>query len=190
MAKLGNSYPCIAPLTETTSSAGVTTVTVGAGKVIGKLVDCSVSLNLAKAEMYADDGLDESINEFISGTVSLTVNHLDHQTEASLSGATPGSTDESITYKTTDASPYYRYGYIETHYIGGLKKYKGLIYQRVQFAPIDDSSQTKGASANLSGIAISGTLSRDKATEEWKEAEWFDSLSAAKTYINTALNIT
>lgn len=190
MPKLGNSYPCMAPLTETTSTAGVTTVTVGAGKVIGTLADCSVSLNIAKAEFYADDGLDDSINEFISGTLSLTVNHLDYQTEASLSGSTAGTENESIVFKTDDSAPYYRYGYIETHYIGGVKRYKTLIYQRVQFSPINDSSQTKGQSANLTGIQINGTLSRDKATEEWKDAQWFDTLAAAKEYINTELNIT
>lgn len=191
MAKLGLQYPVFAPLTETVSAAGVTSVTVGTGMVMGKLVSQSTSLNLADNNFYADDGLDEAVKEFVSGTISETVNDLTAAVETAISGATAasGTSVEGLTDGSEDNAPWARHGFIETHLIGGKKRYKAKVYMRVKFAPPDDDNATKGETASLSGVSLSGTLSRDQSTREWRKIQWFDDLTKAKEFINTNCGI-
>ena len=191
MAKLGLQYPCWAKLTEVTGANGVVTVTVGTGMVMGKLVDESTSINYAESNFYADDGLDESVREFVSGSISETINNLTTDVETALTGATKktGTDVDGFDSSTDDDAPWGRHALIEVHLIGGAKRYKAKIYQRVKFSPPDDANTTKGESVTLAGTALTGMLSRDQATRKWRDVQWFSSLDAAKTYINTALNI-
>jgi hypothetical protein len=184
--KLGLQYPVCAPLTETVAANGTVTVTVGTGMVMGKLMAQSTSLNLAEANGYADDGLDESVREFVSGTISETINDLIAAVETAITGATAatGTGTEGLVNGSEDTAPWMRHGLIEVHLIGGVKKYKTKVYYRVKFAAPDDDNSTKGESASLSGVSLSGVLSRDQATGNWRDIRWHDTLAAAKTYIN------
>lgn len=186
MAKLGLQYPVWAPLTETVGANGVVTEAVGTGMVMGKLVDESTSLNLAESNFYADDGLDESVREFVSGTISETINDLSTAVETALTGATAktGTDIDGFDSTTNDSAPWGRHGLIEVHLIGGVKKYKAKVYHRVKYSPPDDSNATKGESVSLSGVGLTGILSRSQATSKWREVQWFTSLDAAKSFIN------
>lgn len=191
MAKLGLQYPVFAPLTETIGSGGAVAVNVGTGMVMGKLVDESTSLKLAESNFYADDGLDESIREFVSGTISLTINNLAASVEEAITGAAAksGTGVDGFDATSDDSAPWGRVGLIEVHLVGGEKKYKAKVYHRVKFAPPDDANTTKGESSQLTGTALSGILSRDQSTKKWREVQWFTDLSSAKTFINTACGI-
>lgn len=191
MAKLGLQYPVFAPLTETVGANGAVTVTVGTGFVMGKLVSESTALNLAESNFYADDGLDESVREFVSGTITETFNDLTTGAETGITGAAKksGENIDGFTNNGENTAPWGRHGFIEVHLRGGARKYKTKIYQRVKYSPPDDDNATKGEQTALTGVSVSGSLSRDQASGNWRDVQWFDTLEAAKTYINTACNI-
>ena len=84
MAQIGLRYPVYAPLVED-EAAG--TYTYDTGKVAAKAISVEMSLNIADAPLYADDGIAERVREFIDGTLNFTPDDLSDEVKAEWLGS-------------------------------------------------------------------------------------------------------
>lgn len=188
MAKIGLKNFRFGILTE-----GSGTATYGAAHTPAKAVSCNVSITNNSAMLYADDGLAESDTSFQSGTVTLTLDNDDLESQALLLGHTytttetsdtpPVVTSHGIVRKSTDAAPYVGLGRIVTRVKNGVKNYKVEFLNKVKFSEPSQTDQTRGESVEFGTTEIEGTIAT-LANGEWSSAEEFSTMAAAQTYLD------
>ena len=86
MATIGLNDMHYATITE-----GEGSVTYGTPTRMAKAISAELSVEYAEGTLYADDGVDDSVREFSSGTLKLNVNDLTPDVLAALLGQTKGS---------------------------------------------------------------------------------------------------
>ena len=148
MATIGLRDLYRAPIT--TSEAGVETY--GAPVRMAKAISAELSVEVAEATLYADDGVDETAKEFVSGELTLGVNDLLPADLAALLGQTQD--DDNVVYGAdTDDAPYFAIGF-RAKKSGGLYKYIWLY--KVKFSIPDENYTTKGDSIEFTTPEIVG----------------------------------
>jgi phi13 family phage major tail protein len=130
--------------------------TYGAPSILAKAMDADMSVELAEAILYADDGTDVIIKEFKSGKLSLGINDLKPSVAADLAGAKiddngvlisaseDGGDPVAIGFRAKTASGKYRYYWL----------------YRVLFAVPSASLVTKGDNISFQTPKIEGTIAR------------------------------
>ena len=179
MAKTGLKYPVAAPYT-----AGAHT----AGKVIGKAISASASINVAEGSLYADDGLAESVKEFTSGTITVGLDEMDDDIAVMLLGHTMGE-DNELVAKDNDFAPYVGVGFYGARVKDGKKSYKAIWYPKVQFKEPNEDLTTKGENITFGTYTIEGTLMRDDAGE-WRRSKICDTEEEARAWLEGKAKIT
>jgi phi13 family phage major tail protein len=159
--------------------------TYGTPKKMAEAMTAGLTVNVAEAQLYADDALSESVKEFTSGELTLGIKELAPEVVAELLGQ---KVDENkVVWAGDDEAPFVAVGFCAKK-TGG--KYKYVWLQRVQFAVPEESYETKGESINFQTPKIKGTIYKTIGTGKWKAdyvgvptdavaAGWF---SAVKTY--------
>ena len=113
-------------------------ITIGDGGVeeygtpvkMAKAISAELSVEVAEAILYADDGADEVVKEFVSGELTLNVNDLLPADLAALLGQQQD--DDMVVYGSdTDEPPYFAIGF-RAKKAGGSYKYIWLY--KVKFA--------------------------------------------------------
>ena len=155
-------------------------------KQLAKAMTADLSVELAEATLYADDGAAEIVKEFKSGTLSLGVDDLGGSVASDLTGATidnngvvvstaeDGGTPVAIGFRAKKSNGKYRYFWL----------------YRVKFGIPATALATKGDSITFSTPTIEGTiLRRNKADASgkhpWKaEATEGDATVSATTITN------
>lgn len=126
--------------------------TYGTPVRMAKAISAKLSVEVAEAILYADDGTDEIEKEFVSGEIVLNVNDLLPADLAALLGQTQD--DDNVVYGgETDEAPYVAIGF-RAKKAGGQYKYIWLY--KVKFAIPDESYTTKGDSIEFSTPEITG----------------------------------
>lgn len=156
--------------------------TYGTPVKMAKAISAELSVEVAEAILYADDGADEVVKEFVSGEITLGVNDLLPADLAALLGQTQD--DDKVVYAAdTDEAPYFAIGF-RAKKAGGTYKYIWLY--KVKFSIPDESYQTKGDSIEFATPEIVGQfIKRDDGL--WKAehvaeptnevaANWFKSV--------------
>lgn len=158
MANIGLKDLFIAPITE---NEGVETY--GTPERLAKAISADLSINVAQAVLYADDGADEVVNEFVDGDLKLMINDLTPQKQAKLLGQTLEG--ESVVYANeADLAPYFAVGF-RAKKPGGKFKYVWLY--KVKFGVPSESYKTKGESIEFTTPEITGKIIKnDKG--DWK----------------------
>lgn len=87
-----------------------------------------------------------------------------------------------------DVAPYVGVGVIGKSVVNGAKKYKAKFYYKVQFKEPNDENTTATDTTNFAHDTIEGNVYL-LDNGEWKAQETFDTLSAAKTWIDTKLGV-
>jgi phi13 family phage major tail protein len=130
--------------------------TYGTPKLLAKAISADLSVELNEAILYADDGQSEAVKEFKSGTLSLGVDDIGHETAADLCGATidengvlvSGGEDSAkavaVAFRAKKANGKYKYYWL----------------YRVLFGIPATNLATKGDSITFSTPTIEGTISR------------------------------
>lgn len=72
---------------------------------MAKAISAEISVEVAEAILYADDGADEVVKEFVSGEITLNVNDLLPADLAALLGQKQ-DTDKVVYGSDTDEAPY------------------------------------------------------------------------------------
>lgn len=186
MAKIGLLYPKYCPITITQGADGKDVETYGIVKTFAKAIRASTSLNISQSELYADDELAETANEFINGQLTFECDDIEDDVEADVTGAKVDE-DGDIVHATTDVAPYLRFGFLIRRYKSKKSQYRGIIFTKTVFDAIPDDYETKGETIVFKSTTMTAKF-LGNANGQWKrKSKWFDTLDEADTWMNTKL---
>ena len=139
------------------------TETYGTPVRMAKAISAELSVEVAEAILYADDGADEIVKEFVSGELTLNVNDL---LPADLSALLGQKLDaDNVLYASDgDEAPYTAIGF-RAKKTGG--KYKYIWLYKVKFAIPNENYTTKGDSIEFTTPEIVGQFIK-RADGLWK----------------------
>lgn len=139
--------------------------TYGSPVQLAKAISADLSVELAEATLYADDGASEVVKEFKSGTISLGVDDIGGEAASDLTGATIDENKVVISTSEDGGSPV-AIGFRAKRANG---KYRYFWLYRVIFGIPSTNLATKGDSITFSTPTIEGTvLRRNKADSSGK----------------------
>lgn len=152
MATIGLDKLYYAPITEGENEEE----TYGTPVQLAKAISAELSVELAEATLYADDGASEIIKEFKNGTLSLGVDDIGTATAAALTGVSVDNNNVVISASEDGGSPV-AVGFRARKSNG---KYKYYWLYRVKFGVPATNLATKGDSITFSTPTIEGTVLR------------------------------
>lgn len=164
MATIGLDKLYYAPITESATGDE----TYGVPAILAKAISAELSVELAEATLYADDGVAEIVKEFKSGTLSLGVDDIGAAIASALTGATidsnqviisaseDGGTPVAIGFRAKKSNGNYRYFWL----------------YRVKFGIPATNLSTKGDSITFSTPTIEGTVLRRNKTDTSGKHPW------------------
>ena len=135
---------------------------------LAKAMTADLSVELAEATLYADDGAAEIVKEFKSGTLSLGIDDLGATIASDLTGATIDS-DGVIISTQEDGDAPVAVGFRAKKANG---KYKYYWLYRVKFGIPATNLATKGDSITFSTPTIEGTILRRNKVDGANKHPW------------------
>lgn len=139
--------------------------TYGTPIQLAKAISADLSVELAEATLYADDGTAEVAKEFKSGTLSLGIDDIGNVAASDLTGATIDKNNVVVSASEDNGSPV-AIGFRAKKANG---KYRYFWLYRVVFGISATNLATKGDSITFSTPTIEGTvLRRNKADTRGK----------------------
>ncbi|WP_167959245.1 major tail protein [Anaerosporobacter faecicola] len=143
--------------------------TYGTPVQLAKAMNADLSVELAEATLYADDGASEIVKEFKNGTLSLGVDDIDASVASDLTGATIDANGVVVSASEDGGEPV-AVGFRAKKSNG---KYKYYWLYRVKFGIPATNLATKGDSITFSTPTIEGTILRrnkvdGKGKHPWK----------------------
>ena len=130
--------------------------TYAAPSILAKAMTADLSVELAEATLYADDGASEIVKEFKSGTLSLGVDDIGPAAASDLTGATIDKNGVIISTSEDGGDPV-AVGFRAKKANG---KYRYFWLYRVKFGIPATNLATKGDSITFSTPTIEGTIMR------------------------------
>lgn len=164
MATIGLDKLYYAPITE--NDAGEETYDTP--RQLAKAISAELSVEVAEAILYADDGASEIVKEFKSGTLTLGIDDLGNEAAAALTGATVDSNGVLISASEDGGSPV-AIGFRAARSNG---KYQYFWLYRVKFALPTATLNTKGDSITFSTPSIEGTILRRNKPDTTGKHPW------------------
>lgn len=137
-------------------------------KQLAKAMTADLSVELAEATLYADDGAAEIVKEFKSGTLSLGIDDLGATIASDLTGATIDSDGVIISTQEDGGAPV-AVGFRAKKANG---KYKYYWLYRVKFGIPATNLATKGDSITFSTPTIEGTILRRNKIDGANKHPW------------------
>ena len=143
--------------------------TYGTPVQLAKAMNADLSVELAEATLYADDGASEIVKEFKNGTLSLGVDDIGASVASDLTGATIDANGVVVSTSEDGGEPV-AVGFRAKKSNG---KYKYYWLYRVKFGIPATNLATKGDSITFSTPTIEGTILRrnkvdGKGKHPWK----------------------
>ena len=190
---VGMVYPVCAPVNTYTPDTGIS---YSAGSVVSEARGATINWNRADGEFYGDDILLDSDNGVLGYTIDFEPAGLKDSIRATLLGETVANTSE---YNITDAAaPYVGFGYVRVMRDNSsgtvVTNYEAWWYYRVQFSVSSEETRTKEQNIEWRVPTLSGKgtgVRLDSSdTVTFAVHETFESLSDAKTWLNSKASIT
>ena len=135
---------------------------------LAKAISAELSVELAEATLYADDGAAEIVKEFKNGTISLGVDDIDSTTAAALTGVTVDKNNVMVSNSEDGGDPV-AVGFRAKKSNG---KYKYYWLYRVKFGIPATNLATKGDSITFSTPTIEGTVLRRNKPDTSDKHPW------------------
>ena len=135
---------------------------------LAKAMTADLSVELAEATLYADDGAAEIVKEFKSGTLSLGIDDLGATIASDLTGATIDSDGVIISTQEDGGAPV-AVGFRAKKANG---KYKYYWLYRVKFGIPATNLATKGDSITFSTPTLEGTILRRNKVDGANKHPW------------------
>ena len=159
--------------------------TYGTPAILAKALSASLSIELAEATLYADDGVAEVVKEFKNGTLSIGINDLTPAVAEKLVGGTVDENGVLISASEDGGNPV-AVGFRAKRSNG---KYTYFWLYRVKFGVPGIELTTKGDSVSFATPTIEGTiLQRNKVDDAdhhpWKAEITEDGTAAVKAIID------
>ena len=190
---VGMVYPVCAPVATYTPGTGIT---YSAGSVVSEARGATVSWDHADGEFYGDDVLLDSDNGVLGYTIDFEPAGLKDSIRNTMLGETVANTSE---YSITDAAaPYVGFGYVRVMRDDStgtvVTSYEAWWYYRMQFSVNSEETRTKERNIEWRTPTLSGRgfgVQLDSAdTLTFATHITFESLSDAKSWLNTKASIT
>ena len=179
MATIGLDKLYYAPITEDENGEE----TYGTPVQLAKAISAELSVELAEATLYADDGASEVVKEFKSGTLSLGVDDIGPSVASDLSGVTIDKNNVIIASSEDTTSPV-AIGFRAKKSNG---KYKYFWLYRVKFGIPASSLATKGDSITFSTPTIEGTIMRRNKPDGKNNHPWKAEVTEGDTGVETSV---
>ena len=184
MAKKGIQYAVFAKLTEAEGTGGAMTYTYSNGKYLSPVASYTGTPNNSNVKDYGDDRCVEVANETVGGTLSVELTNDDEDIFTLLLGHVNGATGE-IDFNVNDEIPY-----VGTGAIGKSgSQYRAIWYPKVIFSEPTDENTTRQESTAFGHVTLEGDIV-PLTDGTWKTEKRFDTLAAAKTWLNGKAGIT
>lgn len=135
---------------------------------LAKAISAELSVELAEATLYADDGAAEIVKEFKNGTISLGVDDIGSTTAAALTGVTVDKNNVVVSNSEDGGDPM-AVGFRAKKSNG---KYKYYWLYRVKFGIPATNLATKGDSITFSTPTIEGTVLRRNKPDTSGKHPW------------------
>lgn len=164
MATIGLDRLFYAPITEDDDG----NETYGTPAQLAKAINADLSVELAEATLFADDGASEVVKEFKSGTLSLGVDDIGAQIAADLTGVVVDSNGVIISASEDGGKPV-AVGFRAKKSNG---KYRYYWLYRVIFGIPATNLATKGDSITFSTPTIEGTVLRRNKLDTQNKHPW------------------
>lgn len=178
MATIGLDKLYYADITEGTGGAE----TYGTPKVLAKAISADLSIELAEAILYADDGASEVVKEFKSGTLSLGVDDIGTDAACDLTGAAVDNNGVLVS-AAEDVSEPVAIGFRAKKANG---KYRYFWLYRVKFGVPATNLQTKGDSISFSTPTIEGTVMRRNKLDDNDNHPWKAEVTEGNTGVDAS----
>ena len=179
MATIGLDKLYYAPITEDENGEE----TYGTPVQLAKAISAELSVELAEATLYADDGASEVVKEFKSGTLSLGVDDIGLSVASDLSGVTIDKNNVIIA-SSEDVTAPVAIGFRAKKSNG---KYKYFWLYRVKFGIPASSLATKGDSITFSTPTIEGTIMRRNKPDGKNNHPWKAEVTEGDTGVETSV---
>lgn len=151
--------------------------TYGTPQVLAKAISADLSVELAEAILYADDGAAEIVKEFKSGTLSLGVDDIGTDAAQDLTGATL-DTNGVLVSSGEDTGKPVAVGFRAQKSNGN---YRYLWLYRVKFGLPATNFATKGDSISFSTPTIEGTVMRRNKVDGNGKHPWKSEVTEGNT---------
>lgn len=135
---------------------------------LAKAISAELSVELAEATLYADDGAAEIVKEFKNGTISLGVDDIGSTTASALTGVTVDKNNVVVSNSEDGGDPV-AVGFRAKKSNG---KYKYYWLYRVKFGIPATNLATKGDSITFSTPTIEGTVLRRNKPDTSGKHPW------------------
>lgn len=179
MATIGLDKLYYAPITEDENGEE----TYGTPVQLAKAISADLSVELAEATLYADDGAAEVVKEFKSGTLSLSVDDVGAQTAAALTGVSIDKNGVIISSSEDGGSPV-AVGFRAKKANG---KYRYFWLYRVIFGVPATNLATKGDSITFSTPTIEGTVLRRNKEDGSGKHPWKAEVTEGDTGVTASV---
>ena len=176
MATIGLDQLYYATITEDTSEHE----TYGTPKILAKAITAELSIELAEAVLYADDGAAVIIKEFKGGKLSLGVDDIGRAAAEELTGAKADKNGVLISASEDGGNPV-AIGFRAKKANG---KYRYFWLFRVKFGVPNTNLATKGDNITFSTPTIEGTISRRNKLDGQNNHPWKAEVNADDTGVS------
>ena len=139
--------------------------THGTIRRLAKAIKAEMSTEVAEGFLYADDGVDEVVKEFVKGTLKINVNDLEPADVAALLGQHIDE-DNIIFAGENDEPPYFAIGFRAKKLSGG--KYRYIWLYKVKFKIPNENYETKADGINFITPELEGEFIKRDKDGMWK----------------------
>lgn len=148
---------------------------------LAKAMTAELSIELAEATLYADDGASEIVKEFQSGTLTLGIDDIGTAVAEDLTGAKIDSNKVLISAGEDGGTPV-AVGFRAKKSNG---KYRYFWLYRVKFGIPTTNLTTKGESIEFSTPSIEGTVTRRNKPDSQGKHPWKAEVNEDDTAVNS-----
>lgn len=180
MATIGLDRLYYAPVTEAPITGEET---YGTPIMLAKAISAELSVELAEATLYADDGAAEIIKEFKGGKLTLGVDDIGRIAAETLTGATADENGVLVSASEDSGQPV-AIGFRAKKSNG---KYRYFWLYKVKFAVPSTNLATKGDSITFSTPSIEGTVSRRNKLDSNGRHPWKSEANEDDTGVAAAI---
>lgn len=156
MASFGAKRPKFAPFAGVEPDKALPTY--GEAVALGKMIKADLTVNNTKGELYADDMLAESIEEFASGTLALETDDMELSVGSKLYSCAYDEQKKELVNAVNDNAPYVGLSYYKVLKRKGATVYKGYFFPKSKAALGNDNAATRGSSITFGTTPIPMTI--------------------------------
>ena len=188
---VGMMYPVFAPLVSHTEGS---MPTYGTGRVIQEARNATITKTYNDNPLYGDDRIVDDDNGLQSLTMTFESTGLSNDDRVMLFGETQATVGGLTAFLESDnETPWGGFGYIRKMRENGTRKFEAWITLKIKFQEESQATNTKEGTISWGTPTLNGraaALYIDSSDQmRYRVHQTFDTIAAAKAWINTVLNV-